>query len=91
MLDKGFFLMPYYIKTGVIGCDGWATIKEDGEIMGCHTSKDAAIAQMVAVSLAEGIEPGGERMLDIETTEGTFVEWVDEDAIYRGQIEYVMR
>jgi HK97 family phage prohead protease len=46
---------------------------------------------MVAVSLAEGIEPGGERMLDIETTEGTFVEWVDEDAIYRGQIEYVMR
>ena len=91
MLDKGFFLMPYYIKTGVIGCDGWATIKEDGEIMGCHTSKDAAIAQMVAVSLAEGIEPGGERMLDIQTTEGTFVEWIDDDAIYRGQIEYVMR
>lgn len=52
--------MPYYIKTGAIGCDGWATIKEDGEIIGCHTSKDAAIAQMVAVSLEEGIEPGGE-------------------------------
>lgn len=52
--------MPYYIKTGAIGCDGWATIKEDGEIIGCHTSKDAAIAQMVAVSLAEGMEPGGE-------------------------------
>ena len=52
--------MPYYIKTGAIGCDGWATLKEDGEIIGCHTSKDAAIAQMVAVSLEEGIEPGGE-------------------------------
>lgn len=52
--------MPYYIKTGAIGCDGWATIKEDGEIMGCHTNKDAAIAQMVAISLSEGIEPGGE-------------------------------
>ena len=30
--------------------------------MGCHTSKDAAIAQMVAISLAEGIEVGGERI-----------------------------
>ena len=57
--------MPYYIKTGAIGCDGWATIKEDGEIIGCHTNKDAAIAQMVAVSLAEGMQPGGE-MKDTE-------------------------
>lgn len=55
--------MPYYITNSPIGCDGWATIKEDGEIIGCHTNKDAAIAQMVAVSIAEGIEPGGERAL----------------------------
>lgn len=56
--------MPYYIKTGAIGCDGWATIKEDGEIIGCHTNKDAAIAQMVAVSLAEDMQPGGEMKED---------------------------
>ena len=55
--------MPYYIKLGAIGCDGWATIKEDGEVIGCHQSKADAIAQMVAVSLAEDIEPGGERAL----------------------------
>lgn len=55
--------MPYYITNSPIGCDGWATVKDDGEIIGCHTNKDAAIAQMVAVSIAEGIEPGGERAL----------------------------
>jgi len=55
--------MPYYIKTGAIGCDGWAVTKEDGEVIGCHIAKDEAIAQMVAVSLAEDIEPGGERAL----------------------------
>ena len=82
--------MPYYIKQGVVGCSGWATIKEDGEVIGCHQSKADAIAQMVAVSLAEDIEPGGERALPGELVEGDFVEWFDEDAIYRGQVEYVM-
>ena len=82
--------MPYYIKQGVVGCAGWATIKDDGEIMGCHQSKADAIAQMVAISIEEGIEPGGERALPSEVSEGTFVEWYDEDATYRGQVEYVM-
>lgn len=82
--------MPYYIQNSPIGCDGWATVKEDGEIIGCHTNKDAAIAQMVAVSIEEGIEPGGERAMPGELVEGDFVEWFDNDAIYRGQVEYVM-
>lgn len=82
--------MPYYIQNRPIGCDGWATVKEDGEIIGCHANKDAAIAQMVAVSLAEDMEPGGERAMPGELVEGDFVEWFDEDAIYRGQVEYVM-
>ncbi|HEY7824674.1 MAG TPA: HK97 family phage prohead protease, partial [Acidimicrobiia bacterium] len=38
-----------------------AAIKDDGEVMGCHASKQDAIDQMVALSLAEGMEPGGER------------------------------
>jgi len=82
--------MPYYIKQGAIGCDGWATVKDDGEVVGCHQSKADAIAQMVAISLAEGIEPGGERALASEVAEGVFVEWYDEEATYKGQIEYVM-
>lgn len=61
--------MPYYITDTAVGCSGWATIKDDGEIIGCHTSKQDAIDQMVAVSLAEGMEPGGERdnMTKVET------------------------
>lgn len=56
--------MPYFITDQSSECEGWATIKEDGEVIGCHDSKDAAIAQMVAVSIAEDMEPGGERNLD---------------------------
>ena len=55
--------MPYYISDKQDGCSGWATIKiEDGKpvSLGCHSSKSDAIDQMVALSLAEKIEPGGE-------------------------------
>ena len=54
--------MPYFITDSSPDCSGWATIKEDGEVMGCHTTKQQAIDQMVAISLAEEIEPGGERI-----------------------------
>jgi HK97 family phage prohead protease len=53
--------MPYFITDSAEGCEGWATVKDDGEVMGCHTTKQAAVDQMVAISLAEDIEPGGER------------------------------
>jgi uncharacterized protein len=54
--------MPYYITDNAADCSGWATIKDDGEVMGCHTTKQAAIDQMVAISIAEELEPGGERI-----------------------------
>jgi HK97 family phage prohead protease len=54
--------MPYYITDNAADCSGWATVKEDGEVIGCHTTKQEAIDQMVAVSIAEEIEPGGERL-----------------------------
>lgn len=53
--------MPYFISDSNPDCSGWAVEKEDGEVIGCHDTKQSAIDQMVAVSLAEGIEPGGER------------------------------
>lgn len=56
--------MPYYITTGQDDCDGWAAVKEESDgsytTIGCHSSKDDAISQMIAVSLSENIEPGGE-------------------------------
>jgi HK97 family phage prohead protease len=53
--------VPYYITDKAQDCSGWATIKENGEVIGCHSTKQDAIDQMVAVSVAENLEPGGER------------------------------
>lgn len=56
--------MPYGISDSQADCANWATVKKnsDGsyETIGCHESKQDAIDQMVAVSLAEEIEPLGE-------------------------------
>lgn len=54
--------MPYFITDTAEDCAGWGVVKQDGELLGCHDSKQAAIDQMVALSIAEGIEPGGERV-----------------------------
>lgn len=68
--------MPYYITKLHPDCkSGWATVKADYEMLGCHKTKKSAIAQMVAVSSAEGIEPGGEHPRDKrrkEAVEGPF-------------------
>ena len=58
--------MPYFITDKSPDCSGWATIKEDGEVIGCHETKQDAIDQMVAVSIAEDMEPGGERNSDAD-------------------------
>jgi HK97 family phage prohead protease len=56
--------MPYYIEADNPDCAGWATVKEDGEVMGCHDSKQAAINQALAIAQAEGSTFEGERNLD---------------------------
>jgi len=53
--------MPYFISDDAEGCDGWATVKDDGEVMGCHDSKQAAIDQALAIAQAEGSTFEGER------------------------------
>jgi len=53
--------MPYYITDKAADCSGWATVTEEGRVVGCHTTKQDAIDQMVAVSIQEGMRPGGER------------------------------
>ena len=57
--------MPYFIEQV---STGWNTVKDDGEVLGKHKTKAQAIAQMVAVSLAEGIAVGGERAVDPNET-----------------------
>jgi HK97 family phage prohead protease len=51
--------MPYFISE-TTDCPSWAVVKEDNSVVSCQESKDDAIAQMVALSLAENLEPGGE-------------------------------
>jgi HK97 family phage prohead protease len=58
--------MPYFISNKNPDCSGWAVEKEDGEVMGCHQSKQDAVDQMVAISLAEDMAPGGERAVDLK-------------------------
>jgi uncharacterized protein len=83
--------MPYYITDNAPSCNGWATIKDDGEVMGCHTTKQAAIDQMVAISIAEEIEPGGERARPDELRIGDFVSWNSSGGRARGRIVRIVR
>jgi len=51
--------MPYYVTDDSLECPAWAVVKEDGELVACHSTEQDAIDQMVAISLAEDLEPGG--------------------------------
>lgn len=53
-------MVPYYITNEADECPDWATVKGSGEVVGCHDSEESATRQMVALSIVEGIEPGGE-------------------------------
>lgn len=58
--------MPYFIEEitesgGECNVGQWATVKEDGEVMGCHDTKADAIEQGVAIALAEDSTFEGER------------------------------
>jgi HK97 family phage prohead protease len=54
--------MPYYITDKSAECAGWAVMAIDSdEVFGCHTTKQSAIDQAVAISLAEDVEFLGER------------------------------
>jgi len=56
--------MPYFISENQSDCDGWATVKQEADgsytTLACHDNKQDAIDQMIAVSISEDMEPGGE-------------------------------
>jgi HK97 family phage prohead protease len=82
--------MPYFITDTNEECSGWAVIKEDGETMGCHTTKDSAIDQMVALSLGEDVEPGGERAAPGTLQVGDWVSWNSSGGRARGKIDEIV-
>ena len=83
--------MPYFISESNPNCSDWAVEKEDGEVIGCHTTKQAAIDQMVAVSIAEDMEPGGERARPDELMVGDYVSWNSSGGRARGEIQEIFR
>jgi HK97 family phage prohead protease len=86
-------MAPYFISDTAEGCDGWATVKDDGEVLGCHVTKQDAIDQGVAVALAEDSTFEGERSVRAEPGElvlGDFVEWDSSGGMARGRIEHIM-
>jgi HK97 family phage prohead protease len=81
--------MPYYITDKSSDCSGWAVVKEDGEVLGCHGSKQSAIDQAVAVSLAEDTEFGGERAAVGLLASGDWVSWEPNDSKVLAQVVVV--
>jgi HK97 family phage prohead protease len=78
--------MPYFISNNNPECTNWAVEKEDGEVLACHNTKEEAIAQMVAVSIAEEMEPGGERAAAGTLQVGDYVSWNSSGGRARGEI-----
>jgi HK97 family phage prohead protease len=80
-------IMPYGISDAQSDCSGWATVKQnsDGTLdtIACHDNKQDAIDQMVAVSLAEGIEPMGEANTRAEENEALIVD-IDDTLLRAG-------
>lgn len=68
--------MPFGISQSQDDCDGFATVKQEADgsfvTVFCHNTKQEAVAQMLAISLGEDLEPLGqvdnddERSIDVE-------------------------
>lgn len=73
-------VMPYYIAKNREGCSsGWAVVGQEGKLHGCHTTKQSAIDQAVAISLSTKEPFKGERATDVAPRDdiqvGTSVKW----------------
>jgi HK97 family phage prohead protease len=67
--------VPYYITDKSADCPAWAVVKEDGELIACHDTKESAIDQALAISLAEETEFVGERAAVGQLKVGDYVSW----------------
>jgi uncharacterized protein len=81
--------MPYYITEKSEDCPSWAVIKENGELIACHDTKESAIDQAVAISLAEKTDFLGERAAIGSLNVGDWVSWSPLDPTVLGQVEMV--
>jgi len=80
--------MPYRVGAkGSYGCSGYPALKEGtNEVMGCHTSRAEAAAQIYAINLSEGNI--GKAMENIK--EGDFVMGMTKEGMVHGMVEHIM-
>ena len=81
--------MPYYITQNNPDCPNWAVEKEDGELIACHDSKQSAIDQAIAISLAEKTDFLGERAAIGSLAIDDYVSWAPLDPKVAAQIVMV--
>jgi HK97 family phage prohead protease len=81
--------MPYYITDKNSECSNWAVEKEDGELVACHDTKESAIDQAVAISIAEETEFLGERAAIGSLAIDDYVSWSPLDPKVAAQIVMV--
>jgi hypothetical protein len=80
--------MPYRIGAkGSFGCSGYPALKEGtNEVMGCHTTRAEAAAQIYAINRSEGNI--GKSMHVIK--EGDFVMGMTKEGMIHGMVEHIM-
>jgi HK97 family phage prohead protease len=82
--------MPYYIEQNNPKCEsGWAVTSEAGTVVGCHTDKDLAIKQAVAVSITDDEPFEGERAAVDALQPGDYVSWNVFDPKILAEVEMV--
>jgi HK97 family phage prohead protease len=81
--------MPYYITDKNAECSNWAVEKQDGELVACHDTKESAIDQAVAISIAEETEFVGERAAVGSLAIDDYVSWSPLDPKVAAQIVMV--
>jgi HK97 family phage prohead protease len=80
--------MPYYIEQGCDGKPEWWAVKDiAGDAFGCHESKQGAIDQGVAISLADDEEFLGENKPEDRNADGEpiIISDIDDTLIHAGE------
>jgi hypothetical protein len=66
--------MPYSVgEKGSYGCSGYPALKDDGTVMGCHTTAEEAANQIYAINQSEGNIEAGVGIKNPEEWPGTAI------------------
>jgi hypothetical protein len=83
--------MPYRVGAkGSYGCSGYPALKEGtNEVMGCHTSRSEAAAQIYAINRSEGNI--GKSMPNLKEGDYAMTAHGSDEEVHIGQVIHVMR